>query len=285
MQQATRTPAASFITALAAAVVCGAAMAQEPVPLDETPSRWTLEAHPGIWYVGMSGDLTLPGAAGGGRAVDTSDALGLEDPRVSPFAEATLRRGNWLVSMRGFVYSNDQEVSAGSEGALGDVTWSEGDRLSSSLDIWGMEGLVGYTMVDHSRNPLESGGHALRFRLDALAGVRVLEVDAKVGVVSAAASSGDELAVHPLIGARFTTDFHNDFSVIVELSGGGMAWSDDSSYGLDIVVGGQWRPVPNVGVQVGYRAIFMGVESGEGDDAFEFSGSGQGLYGGVTFAF
>lgn len=270
---------------LAHALFNAAAMAQETAPDVTHERRWTLEAHPGIWYVGMSGDLTLPGAAGNGRSLDIGDALGLDDPRVSPYAEATLRRGNWLVSMRGFGYSNDQESTASAAGSLGNSTWSEGDRLRASLDIWGIEAMAGYTLVDHRRNPLEQGGHALRFRLDALAGVRVFEVDASAGVINQTASGAEEMAVHPLIGTRLTADFHNDFSVIVELSGGGMGLSDNSSYGFDIVVGGQWRPVPNVGVQIGYRAIFMGVESGEGVDAFEFSGSGQGLYGGVTFAF
>ena len=56
--------------------------------------------------------------------------------------------------------------------------------------------------------------------------------------------------------------------------------------GLDIVAGGQWRPVPNVGVQVGYRALFLDIESGRDDEAFEVgSASLQGLFAGVGFRF
>ena len=69
------------------------------------------------------------------------------------------------------------------------------------------------------------------------------------------------------------------------MTAGWLPGTTDSA-GLDIVVGGQWRPVPNVGVQVGYRALFLDIESGDGNEAFEIgSASLQGLFGGVGFRF
>jgi opacity protein-like surface antigen len=71
-----------------------------------------------------------------------------------------------------------------------------------------------------------------------------------------------------------------------ELNGGYLPLSDSESYSFDLIVGGQWRPIKNVGVQIGYRALFFGIETGESDNAFELSeASLQGLYAGVTLSF
>ena len=86
-------------------------------------------------------------------------------------------------------------------------------------------------------------------------------------------------------GLRADADFHERFTISLEMTAGWLPGTTDSA-GLDIVAGGQWRPTPHVGVQVGYRALFLDIESGRDDEAFEVgSASLQGLFAGVGFRF
>jgi opacity protein-like surface antigen len=73
-------------------------------------------------------------------------------------------------------------------------------------------------------------------------------------------------------------------TVDAQIAVGGMP-TGNTSYSFDIIVGVQWRPVENVGVQLGYRALFFGLGSGDGESEFNFDGSLQGLYGGLVVRF
>ncbi len=254
-------------------------------------SAWTLELHPCVWYMGMSGDVKLPRSGGNSSSVDLRD-LDLNSPRIAPFGEATLRHGKWMVGFRGFAFSTEQDATPGITSNLGNIELSPGSTVRSSLDLAAVEVEGGYTLFFVERSPLDSGGFKLRTRLDAVAGVRLMSFEFDTvslsgpgGDPTGPAQSADEFTAMPLVGARVTADFYEDFSIILEMTVGGQPFGDDWSYGFDIIVGGQWRPIQHVGAQIGYRALFLGLASGNGDDEFEFNGAAQGLYAGVTFDF
>ncbi|MBS0197144.1 MAG: hypothetical protein JSR77_10330 [Planctomycetes bacterium] len=288
-------PHAALLTALAFA---NAALADEPpappagdqaaqsAPIASEPEPWRIEVHPGIWYVGFSGDLKLPRSSGGANVTTDIDQLELTGPRIAPYGEATLRRGRWLASLRGFVFSADAQAQQTASGNLGNIDFNSGDSIKSSLDVATVELMGGYEFLLTEREAMTGGGYKLRFGIDGLVGARLLDFDYQGTLVGSGVSSGhDEFTAHPMAGVRMHADFYEQFTVTLEVSAGGLPLGDDSSYGFDIVVGGQWRPIQHVGVQIGYRALFMGLKSGSDNEQFDYSGAGQGLFAGVTFSF
>lgn len=248
---------------------------------------WTLEFHPGIWYAGLSGDVKLPRSASGpSSVVDLVDDLDLDEPRVSPFGELNLAKGKWTIALRGFNYGNDGTATLSSSGSLGDVDFVPGSTLRSSFDTTVIEIEGGYRLYGRQISPMTGGGYRLKTDIRALVGARLFAVDYSVTNTSPTiggflTDSADDFAAHPLIGGKLNLDFYEDFSVTFQITAGALS----DSYGFDIVVGGQWRPVKNVGVQIGYRALFFGMTSGSDNQEFEFEGSLQGLFAGVTFNF
>lgn len=255
-------------------------------------SRWTLRAEPVAWFAGLSGALTLPRAsvdAGGNESTDLND-LNLDSQSVfTPLGEATLRRERWGFSFRGFGISSDQS-SSGFTGRVGDIPIAAGDAVRSSADILSFEAEGLYTILRDARRRRAEGGYHLRPRLDLVAGLRVIDTDWQVSNLTniplgGGTASADETFFQPLAGLKFTMVIREEFTIDVLATGGGLPFGDQSSYGFDILVGGSWQPIPNLGVQFGYRALFLGLNSGEGDATFEYSGAVQGLYAGIVLEF
>lgn len=279
----------------AAAPVGATLSAGAPAPATaetEQPAAWTIEFHPGVWYVGFGGDIKLPRTASGGNSSTDLNELNLTSPRLSPFGEATVRKDRWLIGVRGFAFGTDRDGIATETSTLGNIDVSPGDAMRSSLDVAALEIEGGYTVYRSDIERMESGGFKLRTKLDVLVGARLINfdfettrLDALGGSSISDTQSADEFTGHPLLGGRFTADFYDRFTIIAEITGGGQPIGDSTSYGFDIIVGGQWRPIRNVGIHIGYRAIFLGIESGNGADEFSFTGTGQGLCAGVTFTF
>jgi hypothetical protein len=258
----------------------------EPERYSKDDGRWHIEFHPGIWYPGLSGEVKLPREGGNeGATPAKADDLNLTQSRVSPFGELNITKGNWLILGRGFGFSIERDFSFASPGNIGDVDLLPGEAYSNSVDAQAFELIGGYRLLERNISPMTGGGHKLSTALYGLAGARLINFEYSVQQGSTFADSADATSVHPLIGLKFNADFYNDFTVHAEVNGGTSFFGDDS-FGLDIVVGGQWRPIEHVGVQIGYRALFFGIESGDDGNTFEWSdGAFQGLYAGVTFSF
>lgn len=281
---------AASSTALLIALASAGARAQDaPSAPEQAPSApWEIELHAGIWYAGVAGDLKLPRQGGGSNAV-TAQTLDLNSPRITPFGEVNLTKGNWLIELRGFGFSADAISTPASGGPLGDVNIGGGARVDTSVEVNAFELEGGYRLWSHEDGHTDSGGTKLRVGLTALLGARLLDTSTSVslpdGGTGVLTDSDDDLAIHPLAGFKIKADFYEDFTVHFQMSAGWMPGSTESS-GLDIIVGGQWRPVEHVGIQIGYRALFFELISGdEGNEYAWESASLQGLYGGITLSF
>ncbi|MDX2132011.1 MAG: hypothetical protein SFY69_08165 [Planctomycetota bacterium] len=301
--------AGRLIAWCAAGLLCPVAVAQvlepgvapaEASPARETPptwrdeAAWTVRFEPSVWFVGIAGDVQLPRAAGA-PSNDTTDLadLDLDDTSlVQPLGEITLRKGDWGIGLRGFAFSNDQQAS-GRAGRIGDLPIADGDRITSSVDVLDLEIEAMYTIAKGVRSPLSGrDGYALRWRVDVLAGVRVFQTDWEVANLDVAfappasnVASAEETTAHPLVGVKVSALFLEQFTLDAKIDVGYLPLGDTSSYGVDIFVGGSWQPHRNVGVQIGYRAMFVGVSSGDGVEAYEYDGSLQGLYAGLVLEF
>ncbi len=260
--------------------------AQDPVKSFADDGRWHIEFHPGIWYAGVSGEVKLPGAVPfQGNTPVKADDLNLTQSRVTPFGELNITKGNWLILGRGFGFSVERDFVPATAATLGDIDLAPGTSYSNSVDAQAFELIGGYRVLERNISPMAGGGHKLTTSLHALAGARVINLEYSISQGPTFTDSADATSVHPLVGLKFNADFYNDFTLHAELNGGTSFFGDDS-YGFDFVVGGQWRPIEHVGVQIGYRALFFGVESGDDGNTFEWSdGALQGLYAGVTFSF
>lgn len=271
------------------AMATSCAIAQDEAAAPKPASApWEIDLQAGVWYAGLAGDLKLPRQGGGGNPV-SAQTLDINSPRITPFGEVNLTKGNWLIEVRGFAFGADATSTPASGGPLGDVDLGGGARVDTSVEVSAFEIEGGYRLLSYEDGHTDSGGTKLRVGLTALLGARLLDTSTSVSLPDGGSGvvrdSDDDIALHPLAGFKVKADFYEDFTIHFEMSAGWMGGSTEST-GLDIIVGGQWRPVQHVGVQIGYRAMFFELISGdEGNEYAWESASLQGLYGGITLSF
>lgn len=278
---------------LATLLLPAAALAQDapeqPAAELAAKPRWTIEVEPAVYYVAPGGDLRLPSSAGRGDKVKI-DSLNLDSPRVSPYLEFTVKPSRWGVTASGFWFETNNDESTQSEsGQIGSIAFAPGDRLESQMTFWSAEAQVLYRLVDDHVLRDASGEESMLVSLDVRLGARVYDVDTSVtalsGVSSGANSAADKFFAEPVIGMKGEIDIYRCFTLDLTTTFGVGPWGDSSSYSWDIIVGGAWRPIENVGVLIGYRQLLFSLEDGNGADEFEFTGAMAGVYGGIELRF
>ncbi len=265
-----------------------------PPPIDGTPSalcscdpQWTIQIEPTLWWTSPSGKLKLP--ASGAVAGDSVrvERLNLDSPQFSPAGAATIRAGDFRFMFSGAAYSRDVDTVADSSFTLGDVAVAPGDNLVNSFDFSTFQLDVGYRILSidykaRSSAPTECADIVLR--LFAVAGLRLTEVEFGIhrlpspGGGGGAAEQTQQLFVEPLIGVRAELDFFRDFSVDVQLSGGGLPFPEHSAYSFEIIHGVTWRPTPSVGIQLGWRQVLYSLADGKDAGEFMYGGAMAGAF-------
>jgi hypothetical protein len=256
---------------------------------DRDPSRWEWSIEPSMWFVGLSGRVKLPRSVSTGTPLPKRNIedLNLDNPQWQPTGELNVRRGDWRGTIRGAVYNTEKNAS-GLSGSLGDVAFSSSDTVRSTLDFALIEIEGAYTFSGTPKERQPGGYYALDPRLDAVVGLRIYNEEWSIENLSATSgitrAEEDDWFFQPEIGLKLSTDLYRDVTVDAQITLGGLP-TENTSYSFDVIVGVQWRPVENVGVQLGYRAVFFGLGSGDGESEFSFDGSLQGLYGGLVLRF
>ncbi|MBK7406386.1 MAG: hypothetical protein IPJ41_17740 [Phycisphaerales bacterium] len=282
-------PLASLVLLVAAA---GAAAQDNPEsPIAPASDPWTLKFEPAAWYLAVNGNIRLPGATGAGNGETyTAGDLNLDSPRLSPFGELQIRRGDWRISIEGLGFSTDDRGAVmGGGGQIGGATFATGDTLRSSMDLVTFSVDGAYAFHRFEGGELAGGGSKVRSTLLALGGVRALDVSIDTQVLSSGSVSGtaggDAMQAHPYGGLRWELDLWEKFTVDLVGAVGGLDMGDNESWSADIWVGFQWNPTPYLGAQVGYRQLLMGVERGAAPGEFAWQGGIAGVYAGVTLRF
>jgi hypothetical protein len=259
-----------------------------PGPFDRDPSRWEFSFEPSVWFVGASGTVRLPRSVATGAPTSSLvlEDLNLDNPNFQPLIELNARRGDWRGTLRGASFGAERNAT-GLSGSLGDLTFAAGDTVRTDLEMTIIEVEAAYTFAGSPREKQSDGSYAVDPRLDAVVGLRAYHSDWSVANLSATSgvTSVDESGwyLQPQVGLKLSADLYTELTLDTQLTLGAMPEADN--YSLDIVVGIQWRPAWNVGVQAGYRSLFFGMSEGDGETDFSFDGSLQGLYGGVVVRF
>lgn len=263
--------------------------AAEDGPLDRLRNDhdWTIRFEPAVWLVSPSGVVQLPGASSDTARIEE---LNLDTPEVRPSGEVHLAADRWRLSFFGSQYAQHTEFVAETGFATGDVDIDPGDTADVDFDFTMVEVDAGYLVWRHDFDA-QTLNQANTIDADlsvyAIGGMRAYDIDFDLREVGGQAghSSTDQFFAEPILGVRGELDLMRDFTVDLQLTGGGYFDSDRSSGSMDIVVGFQWRPHPNVGVQIGWRQVAYWFNDGEAEDEFEYNGRMAGIQGGLVIRF
>lgn len=270
-------------------------------PVAAPDPSWTVRIEPSIWYVAPSGKVKLPASSGSGSSASPPgdrvrlERLDLDSPRLEPTGEIHFSggpNGRLRFTFSGSTYSIERDdAQADSSFRIGSVDVSTGESLDASFDLTTVELTGGYRVWGRdfsSESRTENPGNAVPTvaRLYLIGGARFyntsFEVRERLGTGRAEA---DEFFGEPIVGARVEIDLARSFTLDLQVSGGGLPLGDRSSYSADIQAGFQWRPHPNIGVQIGYRQLAYWLSDGEDAGEFEYNGRLAGLFAGIEIEF
>lgn len=246
---------------------------------------WTLQFEPAAHFIAPAGDIRLPNSGGLETGEIDLDTLNIDSPRLSPFGELHIARGKWRISATGFWTSQDDRVARiETPVQVGDLALNAGDRVSSSLDFGTFEGTASYRVLDKRSRTNARGRTAASAGVDIIGGVRFFDVD--FDIEGPGGSDGaSHLWAQPVVGARLELEFDERFGIDAASTFGYLPAGDNESFSWDITVGLSWRPVENLGVQIGYQMLAFNLKDGDDAEAFEWDGSLAGLYFGAVLRF
>jgi hypothetical protein len=285
------TDAASSAASSASSSDAAPKLTLRPIP------TWTVQVEPIMWYAGPAGDVRLPGSSGTGPGapggansdeVDLAD-LNLDSTQISPAGALHINAERWRFSFSGANYSSDQTTTANSAFRIGSVDVSPNDALRTKYDQTTVQLTAGYMIWSRdfaAASEKPENAVPLVLRVYGFGGGRLYDLDISVASVSGGGESGTEQFYAELIaGGRAEMEIADDFSINLEISGGGMGDSDRSIASFDINVNFQWRPIENVGVEIGWRQLAYWMSDGDGSQEFSLNGETAGVYAGVVVRF
>jgi hypothetical protein len=275
-------------------LIAPAALAQEaaPEPADLAGGWWTIRFEPAALYGAPAGRVRFPASGTPGSRVELDD-LNLDNPRLSPMGRLMATRGPWRIALSGFGFStSDRGATSDTTGTLGDTPFAPGDRFISDLAYHSFDLSASYRVIRHRGEVDEEGIARLETTVDLVGGIRVHHTDFDVTVEPAGGPPGsstrisaDELFAEPFLGARLELDFSRTFGVDVESTIGGFTTGDHRSISFTINAGFVYRPIPVVGLRMGYHMVVFDLRDGDSDNDFQWRGSFAGLYWGAQFSF
>lgn len=232
------------------------------------PGLWKLQFEPAVWWAAMGGDVRV---GSGGATTKFKDFAGdADDPHAAFSLRGLYRRDRWTVMVDGFAYSFDEGDAASAEGSL-------------DFSLWSVDASVGYTVWERTRRRTVRGvetDSGAAVRLIPYVGLRAIRPDLTLDA-SGGRESGSDLFVHPIVGARIEIEVADRLSFDTGFDAGGFDILGEDAASLDWTVGIRYHPTPKIAVQIGFRQMFINVDS----DDLEIDGSLGGLMAGVMIRF
>lgn len=231
------------------------------------PGRWSLQLEPSVWFAAMGGDVQ----AGSGAKTEFKDiANDADDPNASLSLRGLYRQDRWTVMVDGFYLDFDEDDGGGGG--------------SIDFTLWSADASVGYQLVEWKNQRVREDGTptdtGVAVRLVPYAGLRVIAPDMTIDVGGGADSGSDEF-LHPLVGLRIEIEVFDRFSFDTGADVGAFDLLGEDAFAFDWTVNLRAHLTPNIAAHIGFRQMFMDVES---DDVL-LDGSVGGLMAGVTIRF
>lgn len=228
------------------------------------PGRWSLQLEPSVWFAAMGGDVQ----AGNGTKTKFKDINDdADDPNAALSLRGLYRSERWTVLVDGF-YLDMDEGGAGS---------------SIDFTLWSADASVGYELFEWKERRVRGDGTltdtGAAVRVIPYAGFRIIAPDMTIDL--AGETSGSDEFLHPLVGLRLEVEVFDRFSFDTGADIGGFDLLGEDAFAFDWTVNLRAHITPNIAAHIGFRQMFMDIES---DDVL-LDGSVGGLMAGVTIRF
>ncbi len=244
--------------------------------------RWELTLSPSLWRPALGGGIRLPGDSTN-ATIESLD--GADDPSLTPFPRLEARRGDLFIAVSQFFFGIDERARADNAESVGGLNFAAGDRANVDFDFLSAQVAVGVRVWERVLTSENRPGE-VTLGLDAYGGVRVYAADVRIAVPGGGGSAGDSgVWAEPIIGFRLSAEVLRRVSFFLAIDAGAQPFGDRSSFSIDIITAIQVNPAPRLGLQFGWRQLAVNLESGSGDDEFEFDGELAGLFGSIVFRF
>jgi hypothetical protein len=212
---------------------------------------WSFSITPYLWAAGIDGDTA---AAGTGSEIDTGYRfLSLDNLDLAIATAVEARKGKWSVLLDA-MYVDFSDTF---------------DRtlLSTDAEVSG-----GYVEASAAYPAAHIAG------LDLIFGFRYVGLQASVQLTPGPSAESRESWLDPLVGARFSHEFNDRWSVTLRGDVGGFGVSSELTTNVAAILG--LRVTDAMTLRFGYRALQMDFE----DDQFVLDALVQGYVVGLTFA-
>jgi hypothetical protein len=245
---------------------------------------WTLKFQPSAWYAAPGGKIRMPGSPES-IGMTRLENLNLDSARVSPYMQLHWRNGDWRVSLStSYVSERDRSLLAREDGFLGPIQYATSDQIKSSLSVFNLE-LTAARKIDLPDSLTGNPTGSFSSRLEAMGGLRFQHFDADFETHGADVSANEAFGF-PVVGLRYSMEIVRRFSIDVHADFGGFAFGGGrSAWGTDIVAGFQYRPLDNLGVEIGYRLMSFHTRTGRGSDRYQYDGALAGIFFGAVLKF
>ncbi len=261
-------------------------------------ARVTLSFEPSAWYVAPGGLARFPGS---GASTLRFQDINMDSPRLSSSFELNADAGRWGGTLRASVFGAtdrgfrpSQPIVVNGAASSSDSTIPPGQASTTSLDFTCMELEARYRLVQEWRETdPDRPWRDMDRRLDLVAGVRLIDyqlsssatwlVDTGGGPQPhTVAGRSDATYFMPLVGLKGAVELNEQWTFDLQTTFAGMVGNRES-FAWDIMVGFQFRPIPNLAAQIGYRQLLFVLEDGPTGPMWD--GALAGFFGGLVVRF
>ena len=244
----------------------------------------------GIWFPRLEGLVTL---GEGGTELDAGDDLSLDDSDTIFNGEFQVEWDRWQVLVGGYVVNTGGDAVLARDAVVRGTIVNAGTAVASRVRAWSIDAEASWAVFTPFRDrrtpwsdrttPTPS---AIDLVLQAVAGVRVVNLDQRYDFATLAPIQSDHAWFIPWIGVGCEVDWSTRHSlgmldrIVFDLTAGwGPAISGGNS-SFTVRADMTTYLTPNVGITLGYRLNDWDLAR----DGDTFNGGLQGLYAGVRLA-
>jgi hypothetical protein len=240
-----------FLSSLAVLSTAGAQAQSDGRAESVGAQPWSFSITPYLWAAGIDGDTAANGI---GSEIDTGYSfLSLDNLDLAIATAAQARKGKWSVLLDGMY-----------------VDFS--DTFDRTLVSTEAEVSGGYFEASAAYPAARIPG------LDLIFGLRYVGLETSVQLTPGPSAERRESWLDPLVGARFSHEFNDRWSVTLRGDIGGFGVSSELTTNVAAIFG--VRLTDAMTLRFGYRALQMDFE----DDQFVLDATLQGYVVGLTFA-